>query len=444
MSALTATPGGPLAGSMTVPGDKSISHRALILGALSVGETRISGLLEGDDVKRTAAAMLALGATVEREGPGRWRVLGVGVGGLAEPAEVLDMGNSGTGARLVAGALAGHPFTAFLTGDESLCRRPMKRITEPLTRMGAQFLTHSGHRLPMAVTGATDPLPIVYRLPVPSAQVKSAILLAGLAAPGQTTVIEPEPTRDHTERMLRHFGARVDVADLADGRHITLHGQPELSGAPVAVPADPSSAAFPAVAALIVPGSCVRLAGIGLNPLRAGLFETLREMGARILIENRREEGGEPVADLVCSAGPLTGVRVPASRVPAMIDEYPILAVCAAFASGETRMEGLAELRVKESDRLAAVADGLAACGVSVEATADSLVVRGQGTPPLGGATIPARLDHRIAMAFLVMGLASQRPVSVDDGGPIDTSFPDFVVLMNKIGAAIAATGAGA
>jgi 3-phosphoshikimate 1-carboxyvinyltransferase len=443
MSALTATPGGPLAGSLTVPGDKSISHRALILGALSVGETRISGLLEGDDVKRTAAAMRALGARVEREGPGRWRVMGVGVGGLAEPAEVLDMGNSGTGARLVAGALAGHPFTAFLTGDESLCRRPMKRITDPLTRMGAAFLTHSGHRLPMAVTGATDPLPIVYRLPVPSAQVKSAILLAGLAAPGQTTVIEPEPTRDHTERMLRHFGARVDVEDRADGRHVTLHGQPELAGAPVAVPADPSSAAFPAVAALIVPGSSVRLAGIGMNPLRAGLFETLSEMGARITIENRREEGGEPVADLVCEAGPLKGVRVPASRAPAMIDEYPILAVCAAFASGETRMEGLAELRVKESDRLAAVADGLAACGVDVEATADSLVVRGNGKAPRGGATIPARLDHRIAMSFLVLGLAAEQPVSVDDGGPIDTSFPDFVALMNTIGAGIAATRAG-
>jgi 3-phosphoshikimate 1-carboxyvinyltransferase len=421
-----------------VPGDKSISHRALILGALAVGETRIRGLLEGEDVLRTATAMGALGAGLTRSADGAWTVAGVGVGGLGEPADVLDLGNSGTGARLIMGAVAAHPITTFFTGDASLRRRPMARVAEPLRRVGARFVTRDGGRLPLAVVGAQSPLPISYRLPVASAQVKSAVLLAGLNAPGETEVIEPLASRDHTERMLRHFGASLSVEDRSNGeRRITLMGQPELTAADLVVPGDPSSAAFPAVAALLVEGSALTIEGIGVNPLRTGLFDTLRDMGAEIAFENERVEGGEPVADLSVRASKLHGVEVPAERAPRMIDEYPILAVAAAFARGRTVMRGLAELRVKESDRLGAIAEGLAACGAEAAIEDDTLVVLGRGAPPAGGAEIAARLDHRIAMAFLVLGLAAARPVRIDDGATIATSFPGFVPLMNGLGATI-------
>ncbi len=434
---------GPLRGVARVPGDKSISHRALMLAALAAGETTVTGLLEGDDVLRTAAALRALGAEVARLDAGTWRVHGRGVGGLREPADVLDLGNAGTAARLLLGVLAGHPFTAFLTGDDSLRRRPMGRVTAPLAGMGARFVTRAGGRLPLAVTGAEALTPVTYELPVASAQVKSAVLLAGLAAAGATTAVEPQPSRDHTERMLRHFGVPVRVDDTpGGGRAVTVTGQVELTARDLAVPADPSSAAFPAVAALIVPDSEVRLPGVTVNPLRFGLFETLREMGADIAVENRRDESGEPVADLVVRASALRGVEVPPERAPAMIDEYPILAVAAACAAGRTRMTGLAELRVKESDRLAAMARGLAACGVAVEEGADELVVEGRGRPT-GGARIAVRLDHRIAMSFLVLGLAAAAPVSVDDDTAIATSFPGFAALMNGLGAAIAADDGG-
>lgn len=425
-----------------MPGDKSISHRALMLGALAVGETTIEGLLEGEDVLRTAAAMRALGAVAQRGEDGIWRVQGRGIGGLVEPEDVLDLGNAGTGARLLMGLLATHGLTAFLTGDASLRRRPMARVATPLRQMGAEILARGGDRLPCAVIGTVEPMPITYRLPVPSAQVKSAILLAGLNTPGETTVIEPEPTRDHTELMLRHYGATVRVETLPEGRAVTVTGQPELAGRALRVPADPSSAAFPLVAALIRPGSEVRLMGVGMNPHRIGLIETLREMGADIAIANARSEAGEPVADLTVRASELRGVDVSPERAPSMIDEYPILAVAAACARGRTVMRGLAELRVKESDRLAAVAGGLARCGVKVEAGEDSLVVEGDGSAPAGGATIASGLDHRIAMAFLVLGLAAKAPVGVDDATPIETSFPGFVTLMNGLGARLAAPAA--
>lgn len=428
----------PLSGGVRVPGDKSISHRALMFGALAVGESRIEGLLEGDDVLRTAAAMRALGAEVERLEDGSWRLWGRGVGGLQEPADVLDLGNSGTGARLMMGLVATHPFTTVFTGDASLRSRPMKRVSEPLSRMGARFFTRDGGRLPAAVVGTDNPLPIVYELPVASAQVKSAILLAGLNTPGITTVIEKEATRDHTELMLRNFGATVDVEYLEDGRHaISVTGFPELTGRHVVVPADPSSAAFPAVAALIVPGSEITLRGVGMNPLRTGLYTTLQEMGADICFQDAREEGGEPVADLLIRASRLRGVEVPAERAPSMIDEYPILAVAAAFATGTTRMNGLSELRVKESDRFAAVMRGLVACGVKVEEEGDTMVVHGTGAPPPGGGTVAVNLDHRIAMSFLVLGMASGQPVTVDDAEAIETSFPGFEALMNGLGAKI-------
>ncbi|MBL8669610.1 MAG: 3-phosphoshikimate 1-carboxyvinyltransferase [Alphaproteobacteria bacterium] len=428
---------GPLRGAARVPGDKSISHRALMFGALAIGTTRIDGLLEGEDVLRTAAAMRAMGAEVVRAGDGSWRISGVGVGGLGEPEDILDMGNAGTGTRLVMGLVASHPMTAIFTGDASLRRRPMERVAAPLRLIGARFQGRSGGRLPMAVTGTAEPVPIAYRLPVPSAQVKSAVLLAGLNAPGRTTVIEAEATRDHTERMLRHFGASVSVSRAADGTTIVLEGQPELRARDVVVPGDPSSAAFPAVAGLIVAGSEVRLKGVGINALRTGLFDTLREMGAAIAHESLREEGGEPVADLAIRAGKLKGITVPASRAPSMIDEYPILAVAAACAEGRTVMHGLAELRVKESDRLSAMATGLAACGAQVVVDGDTLIVEGRGRPPRGGATIATALDHRIAMSFLVLGLVTDAPVTIDDSGPIATSFPDFVPLMRGLGADI-------
>ncbi len=423
---------GPLSGRLSVPGDKSISHRALMFGALAVGTTEITGLLEGEDVLRTAAAMRALGATVEKLGPGRWRVAGRGVGGLVEPADVLDMGNSGTAARLLCGLLAGHPIFSVMTGDASLRKRPMRRVTDPLAQTGAQFWAREGGRLPLAVQGAADPMPLDYTLPVASAQVKSACLLAGLCARGTTRVVEPEPTRDHTENMLRHFGATVRVTDTAEGRVIELDGQPELVAAPIKVPGDPSSAAFLLVAALLVPGSALVVENVGLNPLRTGLFATLREMGARLTIQNARTEGGEPVGDILAEYGPLHGVEVPPGRAPSMIDEYPVLAVAAAAATGETRMRGLAELRVKESDRLAATHAMLAANGIEARIDGDDLVVQGTGGSIPGGGLVPTHMDHRLAMSALVMGLAAQRPVAVDDAGFIDTSFPGFAALVNQ------------
>ena len=435
-SPLCSAPARALSGRIAVPGDKSVSHRALIFGALAVGTTRIAGLLEGEDVLNTARALRRLGVPIECVGA-TWAVHGVGIGGLAEPDGMLNLGNSGTGARLLMGVVATHRFTSFFTGDESLCRRPMARVTEPLSRMGARFVGRDGSRLPLAVIGARDALPIEYRLPVPSAQVKSAVLLAGLNAPGETSVIEPEPTRDHTENLLRHFGAQVSVGDGNDGRRIAVTGRPELVASDLTVPGDPSSAAFPLVAALLVPGSALTVTGVGLNPLRTGLFETLIEMGADIRYENRRTEGGEPIADLVVRASSLKGVTVPAGRAPRMIDEYPILGVAAAFAKGRTAMHGLKELRVKESDRLAAMATGLAACGVKVAVEGDSLIVDGTGAPPAGGGAIAARLDHRIAMSFLVMGMAAKAATRIDDGTTIETSFPGFAALMNGVGADI-------
>ncbi len=436
---LRALQSSSLAGSVTVPGDKSISHRALMLGGMAIGQTRITGLLEGEDVRATAAALIALGVGVTREAPGVWTVSGVGVGGLSEPAQILDMGNSGTAARLMLGLLAAHDFTAFMTGDASLVGRPMARVTGPLSRMGAAFVTRSGGRLPLAVRGAPHPIPIVHRMEVASAQVKSAILLAGLMTAGRTTVIEPAATRDHTERMLRHFGGAVSAEMLEDGAiAIAIDGLPELTAAPIMVPGDPSSAAFPAVAALLTPGSGITLRHVGMNTLRTGLYETLIEMGADIAYAPGGEAGGEPVADITVRASRLKGVTVPAERAPRMIDEYPILAMAAACAEGTTRLLGLAELRVKESDRLAMIADGLAACGVKIEANADSLTIHGTGRPPKGGATVATAFDHRIAMSFLVLGGVSAEPIAVDDATAIATSFPGFEDLMNGLGARIA------
>ncbi|OJY77421.1 MAG: 3-phosphoshikimate 1-carboxyvinyltransferase [Rhodospirillales bacterium 70-18] len=428
-------PAAPLAGTLRVPGDKSISHRALMFGALAVGQTRITGLLEGEDVLRTAAAMRALGAEVTQDGPGSgtWRVAGRGLGGLVEPADVLDMGNSGTAARLLCGILASHPIFAVMTGDASLRRRPMRRVTDPLAACGARFASREGGRLPLAIEGARDPLPLEYRVPVPSAQVKSALLLCGLNAPGLTRIEEPEATRDHSENMLRHFGAEVGVEEQGRTRIITLRGQPELRAADVAVPGDPSSAAFPLVAALLVPGSAIRIEGLGLNPLRIGLFDCLREMGADITIENTRIQGGEPVGDVVARHAPLRAIEVPWERAPSMIDEYPVLAVAAACATGTTRMLGLKELRVKESDRLSATAAMLTANGAKVEISGDDLIVYGTGRPPAGGGRVETHMDHRLAMSALVMGLAADAPVTVDDASFIDTSFPGFVALMNGL-----------
>jgi 3-phosphoshikimate 1-carboxyvinyltransferase len=432
---VAARPRAPLSGKIRVPGDKSISHRALILGALAVGRTQISGLLDGEDVQATAAAINALGAHASPTGDGRWVVNGVGIGGLIEPEDLLDLSNSGTSARLLLGILATHPITAFVTGDTSLRRRPMGRVVAPLSRIGAHFVTREGARLPLAISGTADPVPISYQLPVPSAQVKSAVLLAGLNAPGTTTVIEPQPTRDHTERMLRHFGATVTTEPVeGGGKRIAIDGYQELAAAPITVPGDPSSAAFPLIAALIVPGSDVTIEGVGINPLRIGLIECLREMGADIALLNERDEGGEPVADLRARAGTLKGADIPAERAPRMIDEYPILAVAAACARGRTVMRGLTELRVKESDRLSAIGAGLDACGVRVAVDGDMLTVEGNGGPPEGGALIATQLDHRIAMAFLVLGLAARLPVRINDSAPIATSFPGFLSLMNRLG----------
>jgi len=432
---LTARQSGPIQGRLRVPGDKSISHRALILGALTVGETIITGLLEGADVLHTADVMRALGARVERTGDQAWRVNGVGIGGFAQPAGMLDFGNSGTGVRLAIGAVAGAPVTATFDGDESLRGRPMQRVLDPLQKMGARIVhVADGGRLPLTLKGAADPIPIVYESPVASAQLKSAVLLAGLAAPGETTVIEAETTRDHTERLLKHFGAKVTSKAYGNhGRRIVLQGQPELEPAQVMVPADPSSAAFPLVAALIVPNSDLVLDAVMTNPLRTGLLTTLREMGASIEDLEKRDSG-EEIADLRVRTSALKGVDVPPERAPSMIDEYPILAVAASFAEGVTRMRGLKELRVKESDRLAATVDMLRVNGVVVEIDGDDMIVQGKGRPA-GGGEVKTNMDHRIAMAALMMGLATENHVRIDDSAFIATSFPGFVELMRSIGA---------
>lgn len=424
----------PLSGRATVPGDKSISHRAVMLGGLAVGETVIEGLLEGEDVLATAAAFRQLGATVERDTVGRWHVHGVGLGALAEPADVLDMGNSGTAARLLMGVLAGHPIRCFLTGDASLRSRPMKRVTDPLSAMGARIETREGGRLPLMIEGAPAVLPITYDLPVPSAQVKSAVLLAGLMARGETAVIETVATRDHTERMLTHFGGTVLREETPSGTRIAVQGEPELTAADIVVPADPSSAAFPMVAALLVPGSEVHLPNIGMNETRTGLIATLLDMGADITVANERIAGGEPVADLTVRHSALKGVEVPPERAASMIDEYPILTVAAACAEGKTVMREVGELRVKECDRIAAMADGLRANGVTVEDGPDWMIVEGRPGDIPGGETVATHLDHRIAMSFFVLSLVSKAPVTIDDSAPIRTSFPNFLDLMRRIG----------
>ncbi len=439
---MTSQPCGPLTGEAHVPGDKSISHRSLILGAMAVGETRISGLLEGEDVLDTAKAMRAFGAEVIEHGGGEWSVHGVGVGGFAEPDNVIDCGNSGTGVRLIMGAMATCDISVTFTGDASLNKRPMARVTDPIALFGAQAVGRSGGRLPMTIVGAAAPVPVRYVVPMPSAQVKSAVLLAGLNVPGQTVVIEKEATRDHTERMLVGFGAEVSVEKTDEGRVITLTGQPELQPQTIVVPRDPSSAAFPVCAAIVTPGSDVLVPNIGLNPTRAGLFTTLREMGADLTYENEREEGGEPVADLRARFSPdLKGIEVDPARAASMIDEYPVLSVVAAFAQGDTVMKGVKELRVKESDRIDAMATGLRANGVTVDEGDDWWVVHGLGHGNVpGGATCASHLDHRIAMSFMILGMAAQTPVSVDDGGPIATSFPIFEPLMAELGADVART----
>jgi 3-phosphoshikimate 1-carboxyvinyltransferase len=405
-----------------------------MLSALAIGQTRITGLLEGEDVLRTAAAMRALGATITRDSASDWRVNGIGIGGLAEPDDVLDMGNSGTAARLLTGLLASHPIFSVLTGDSSLRRRPMARVIDPLTACGAQFSARAGGKLPLAIRGPTHSMPLNYRLPVASAQVKSAILLAGLNARGSTRVEEPVATRDHTENMLRHFGAEVIVEPTGAGRVITLPGQPELIAADIAVPADPSSAAFPLVAALLVEGARITVHGVGLNPLRAGLFAVLRDMGANLTVANERMEGGEKLGDITAEAGPLRPIDTPPELTPSMIDEFPVLAVACAFANGTSRLRGLGELRVKESDRLADTAALLAANGVRSEIEGDDLIVQGVGGPPQGGGTVTTHMDHRLAMSALVLGSTTRQPVRVDDAGFIGTSFPGFIELMTGLG----------
>ncbi len=427
-----------LSGSFVIPGDKSISHRALMLSSLAMGESAIAGLLESDDVLATASAMRAFGAQIERQADGRWLVYGPGTGALAEPDGDIDFGNSGTGVRLAMGIASSHPITTRFTGDHSLCGRPMGRILDPMREIGARIDAATHDRLPLTITGARDPMPITYRLPMPSAQVKSAVLLAGLNVPGRTQVIEPEATRDHTERMLRHFGAILNIETTDEGRLITLEGETELRPGVVTVPADPSSAAFAIVAALITADSDITLPGVMMNATRRGLVDTLIEMGASIEITNARDENGEPLGDLRVRSSRLHGVTVPAERAPSMIDEYPVLAAAAAFAEGPTHMKGLDELRVKESDRLAAVADGLTACGVDYQAGENDLIVTGSARVR-GGGTVETHFDHRIAMAFLVLGLGAQNPVKVDDIAMIATSFPEFIPLMTGAGARLEA-----
>jgi 3-phosphoshikimate 1-carboxyvinyltransferase len=435
---LAARPGASLSGRVRAPGDKSISHRSLILGAMAHGATEIEGLLESADVLRTAAAMTAFGARVERLGLGRWRI--EGAGGFSEPADVVDCGNAGTAVRLIMGAAAGFPIAVTYTGDASLRGRPMGRVLRPLSAMGARSLGRAGERLPLTVRGG-DLKGLRYVLPEPSAQVKSAVLLAGMNAAGATEVVEPIATRDHTERMLQGFGARLDIGESPEGRVIRLEGGQALRGTRVIVPGDPSSAAFPIVAALVTPGSEVTVEGVLLNPLRTGLLATLKEMGADLSIENVRDAAGEPVGDVTARASILRGVDVPPERAPSMIDEYPILAVAAAFARGRTAMRGIGEMRVKESDRIALMAQGLAACGMQVEEEPEGLIVKGTegaNAPVPGGAAVTTHGDHRVAMSFLVLGLASQAPVSVDEGEMIGTSFPGFQALMSSLGADLA------
>ena len=427
-------PRGPLAGTLTVPGDKSISHRSLMFAALAVGTSRISGLLEGEDVLATAAALRAMGATIERTGDGEWQVDGVGVGGLLQPAHALDMGNSGTSTRLLMGLVASHPITATFTGDASLSGRPMGRVIEPLAQMGADITASPGGRLPLMVRGLTPAVPISYTLPVASAQVKSAVLLAGLNTPGLTRVIEPVATRDHSERMLRGFGADLTVEETDEGRVITLRGEAELQPQTITVPGDPSSAGFWLVAASIVPGSDLVVRNVGLNPTRTGLIAALRLMGADIVEQDAREVGGEPVADLRVRHAPLTAITVPPDLAPSMIDEYPVLFVAAAFAAGRTVARGAHELRVKESDRIAAMRAALEACGVACEEFEDGLAITGSGGDAIpGGATIASLLDHRIAMSMSVAGLHAAKPITIDDASPVATSYPVFYQTLDTV-----------
>jgi len=440
---LEARRSGSLGGIAAVPGDKSISHRALILGSLAEGETRVSGLLEAADVLNTADAMRRLGAEVTRDREGAWRVRGVGAGDFKQPNDALDFGNSGTGSRLVMGAVATTPIKVVFTGDASLRRRPMSRVLDPLTLFGTSFTAQKGGIMPITLLGAVDPIPVDCEIAVTSAQVKSAILLAALNAPGRSRIVQRALTRDHTERMLKAFGARIDVEALDDGgEEIRIVGKAELKPIAIDVPRDPSSAAFPLAAALIVPGSEISIPGVLLNPRRTGLIETLLEMGADIVIENARESGGEKIGDLVVRASALKGVHVPAARAPSMIDEYPILSVVASFAEGRTEMRGLEELRVKESDRLSAICAGLKMCGVQVEEEADGLVIEGCGSGGVpGGARVATHMDHRIAMSFLVAGLASREAIGVDDVSMVATSFPEFESLMRGLGAEFRAPG---
>jgi 3-phosphoshikimate 1-carboxyvinyltransferase len=433
MAKLAAKRSGPLKGRAAVPGDKSISHRALMFGALSIGETRVTGLLEAGDVLATARAVEMLGAQVLRE-DGEWIVSGRGIGGLISPQTPLDFGNSGTGARLMMGIVAGHPVEVRFTGDASLCRRPMGRVLKPLRAMGLTVAEGDKDTLPLTLIGSGELAPIRYVLPVPSAQVKSAVLLAGLSTPGDTTVVEAEATRDHTEKMLTYLGAQITVDAAPEGRAITLKGQPLLKGRPIRVPADPSSSAFLAAAALICPGSEIVIENVLVNPTRTGFYTTLAEMGADIAFEGRRDQGGEPVADIRVKHSTLRGVTVPPERAPTMIDEYPMLAALSAYAEGTTFMQGLAELRVKESDRLSATLAGLLANGINAEAGKDTLTVRGTGRVA-GGGLVETDMDHRIAMAFLTLGLGAEKPVTVDDVTMIDTSFPNFASLMTGLGA---------
>ncbi|KQM85274.1 3-phosphoshikimate 1-carboxyvinyltransferase [Sphingomonas sp. Leaf23] len=433
---LSVAASGPLTGTAPVPGDKSISHRSLMLSALAVGTSRVTGLLEGEDVLATAAAMRAMGATITRGDDGVWTIDGVGVGGLLQPATALDMGNSGTSTRLLMGLVSSHAITATFTGDASLSKRPMGRVIEPLSQMGAEITASPGGRLPLMLRGVVPAVPIDYTLPVASAQVKSAILLAGLNTPGITRVVEPVPTRDHSERMLQGFGAKLIVEETPEGRVIELHGEAELRPQTITVPGDPSSAAFPVVAALLVPGSHVTITNVGLNPTRAALFDVLRAMGGDISFENPRDVGGEPVADLVVRASSLTGIEVDPTVAPSMIDEFPILFVAAALARGRTVTRGLEELRVKESDRITTMAEGLRAIGATVEETEDGLILDGTGGDLLpGGGTVEAKLDHRIAMSFVVAGLVSREAVTIDDMAPVATSFPTFTTLLRSLGA---------
>lgn len=439
MRPLTSTKSGKLTGTIRVPGDKSISHRALMLGAITVGETMISGLLEGEDVLHTAEAMRKLGAKIEKGGDGLWRIHGVGIGGLIQPKSTLEMGNSGTSTRLLMGLVGGHNISATFTGDASLSKRPMKRVMTPLEMMGVKFESTEGGRLPLTLHGPQDALSIEYKLPVASAQVKSAIILAGLNARGITTVIEATPTRDHTENMLRHFGLEVKTEKLADGSMaISVAGHQEMQPCAVDVPGDPSSAAFPVVAALLQQGSDIRIERVCVGERRNGIYLTLQEMGADVKFEHQRVEAGEQVADIVVTSnGKLKGVNVPAARVPSMIDEFPVLAMAAACAEGTTKMTGLEELRVKESDRLLMIAEGLKSCGVNLEMGQDSLTIHGNGKPPTRtgrNAPIATALDHRIAMSFLVLGSVTDEPITIDDSAPIKTSFPNFVQLMNDLG----------